>query len=79
MAFLRFSCSAERRRLCCFSAVDDGAGMRFSVAVTDLIAAPNAAIGMGRTPSRATTFDTFNGRSAADCGILASGIVAPRH
>ena len=33
MAFLRFSCSAERRRLCCFSAVDHCAGVLLDAAL----------------------------------------------
>ena len=62
-----------------FASTDHGASMRFSAAVTDRITAPDAVMGVPWTPSRTAAFNAAKGGSAADGGILARGIVAPRH
>jgi len=63
----------------CLPAVDYGAGVLFNAAFTNGIAAPDAARRVSVTPSGAATFKAGQGRSAADCGMLACGIVAPRY
>ena len=57
--------------------MDHGAGMRFSAAVTDWIATPDAVVGVSGAAGRSTAFNAAKRGSTAGCGILARGIVAP--